>query len=164
MSPIWEAGTYISLASNTLELLELWEISRKTSYFYTAFSRTFGARLISFVCAEPGGREMGQRETKQWHCQKLLTSFSLPYSMLGTGRFSANIFKSSLLQAAVKEQLLTELTKHCSKAAAASSLLREKHSLPWPHTTSILLGRKIISATQGGAGGTGEGDDEKSDH
>lgn len=92
----------------------------------------------------------------------LLFPFLIP--CLGPAGLSANIFKSSLLQAAVKEQLLTELTKHCSKAAAASSLLREKPSLPWPHTTSILLGRKIISATQGGAGGTGEGDDEKSDH
>lgn len=106
---------------------------------------------------------MGQRETKQWDCQKLLTSFSLPNAFLGTG-ISANILKSSLLQAAVKQQLLTELTKHCTEAATAFSVLRDKLSLPWPHTTSIQFGRKIISVTQGGAGGTGEGDDEKSNH
>lgn len=108
---------------------------------------------------------MGQRETKQRDCQKLLTSFFpslfLPLALAGP---SAKTFKSSLLQAAVKQQLPTELTKHCSKAATAPSLLREKPSLPWPHTTSIQFGRKIISVTQGGAGGTGEGDDEKSNH
>lgn len=49
--------------------------------------------------------------------------FPFPIPSLALAGPSANTLKSSLLQAAVKLQLLTELTKHCSKAATASSLL-----------------------------------------
>lgn len=111
---------------------------------------------------EDGRWGRGRQSSETAKNFSLLVPFLIP--SLGLAGLPANIFKSSLLQAAVKQQLLTELTKHCAEVATAFSLLREKPSLPWPHTTSIQFGRKIISVTQGGAGGTGEGDDEKSNH
>lgn len=73
---------------------------------------------------------MGQSETKQRDCQKLLACFSFPFLIpsLGLTSFSAIMFESSLPQAAAKQKLLSELTKPVLKQQQWVSLSSDMSS------------------------------------